>query len=428
MARILITCFGSYGDLFPYVALGKALQNRNHEVILGTTEIFRHKVEAEGLLFCHIRCSFDQYTTPELIRDFLQQVFDPLKGGEFLIREMMMGIEETYQDTRHAAQNADFVISNPLAFATPVVCKELKLPWLSTVLAPMFFLSVYDPPIMSAAPWLRSLNKFSPALYRSIFKLIKKLSLSWVKPLYGLCAAHKLAAPDANPLFEGQYSPYGTLAMFPNSLAEPQPDWPRNTMVTGFPLFSGEEANSEILLKLESFLRAGEPPLVFALGSSAVHIAKDFFQTSALVAKKLNRRAVLVTGPIADGISNIEASDDLFVAKYIAYDKLFPHASVIIHQGGIGTLAQAICAQRPMLIVPFGFDQFDNAERLMNLGAAEVIKRKDYTANKAAPLIERLATVASYKQRAHEVGANIKKENGIDNACNAIELILLAAR
>lgn len=424
MARILITSFGSYGDLFPYVALGKALQNRSHEVTLGTAAIFKDKVEAEGLPFCHIRCSLDQYTTPESIRAFLQQVFDPLKGGEFITREMMQGIEETYQDTRRAAQHADFVISNPLAYTTPIVCKELRLPWLSTVLAPMFFLSVYDPPIISFAPWLRSLNKFSPALYRSIFRLIKKLTISWTKPLYDLCAMHQLPAPAANPLFEGQYSPHGTLAMFSTGLAEPQPDWPINTMVTGFPLFSGEEADAETLLQLDNFLQAGDPPLVFALGSSAVHIAQDFFQTSARIARKLNRRALLVTGPMADVISKIEAGNDLLAVKYVAYDKLFPHASVIIHQAGIGTLAHAICAKKPMLIVPFGFDQFDNAERLMRLGVAEVIKRNEYTVEKAAPLIERLAMDESYKQRASKIGTSMQRENGIENACNSIESIL----
>jgi UDP:flavonoid glycosyltransferase YjiC (YdhE family) len=269
-------------------------------------------------------------------------------------------------------------------------------------------------------------------LYRSIFRLIKKLTLSWVKPLYDLCVVHQLPAPAANPVFEGQYSPYGTLAMFPKILAQPQLDWPVNTMVTGFPLFSGEntdpekisggKTDPEIFLMLERFLHAGEPPLVFALGSSAVHIGQEFFQTSALVAKRLNRRAVLVTGPLAG--SKIEESDDVFMVRFVAYDKLFPHASVIIHQGGIGTLAQAICAQKPMLIVPFGFDQFDNAERLMKLGTAEVIKRKDYTVKNAATLIEKLATEDSYKRNAFEVGTKIKNERGIDNACSVIESLL----
>ncbi len=428
MARIVITCFGSYGDLFPYVALGKALQRRGHDVVLGTTEIFREKVGAEGVPFCHLRCSLDRYATPEALRDFLLRVFDPVKGAEFFTREMMRGIEATWDDTRQAVKNADFVISNPLAYATPVVCREIGVPWLSTVLAPMFFLSVYDPPIISAAPWLRSLHRLSPAMYRGTFRLFNKLTRTWARPLYELCSARGLPAPAGNPLFEGQYSPYGTLAMFPAGLAQPQPDWPVNTMLTGFPLFSGEEADARVLADLEGFLEEGEPPLVFALGSSAVHIAQDFFDMSAAIAGKLKRRAVLVTGPLASAPGAFERNRNILAIRYVAYDKLFPRASVIIHQAGIGTLAQAICAQKPMLIVPFGFDQFDNAERLKRLGAAEVIPRTKYTVESAAPLIEKLATEPSFARRAAMVGAMMSRERGIENACDAIEAVLNGER
>lgn len=428
MARILITCFGSYGDLFPYIALGKELQNRHHQVTIGTTAIFQQLVETEGLTYSHIRCALDQYSTGDAIRELMKKVFDPIKGGEHFVRVMMEGVEASYQDTRSAVQDSDFVISNPFAFTTPVVCKEMNTPWFSTILAPMFFMSTYDPPIMSAAPWLRSVNRYSPAVYRWLFKLIKKLSLAWVKPLHEVCRTHQIPNPVGNPLFEGQYSPYGTLAMFPELLAEPQPDWPSNTMTTGFPLYAGEKAGSQFendkvkrvdVERLERFLQNGEPPLVFALGSSAVHIAQEFFQISAQISKRLNRRAVLVVGQLVDEIP--AENENLIVIGYVAYDRLFPRSSVIIHQAGIGTLAQALCAQKPMLIVPFGFDQFDNAERMARMGVALTLKRKDYTVESASCLIEELATNAQYAKRATKVGALIKDENGVGKACDAIE-------
>ncbi|HZW25457.1 MAG TPA: glycosyltransferase [Gallionella sp.] len=428
MARILITCFGSYGDLFPYIALGKELQKRNHVVVLGTTSIFQNIVESEGLPFTHIRCGLDRHSSLDAVRELMQKVFDPFKGGEYFIREMMNGIDATYEDTRLAAMDADFVISNPFAFATPLVCSELNIPWFSTILAPMFFMSTYDPPTMSAAPWMKSLHTLSPAMYRGLFKLIKRAALSWAKPLYELCTSRQLPFPVANPLFEGQFSPHGTLAMFPKRFAEPQPDWPDQTILTGFPIFSAEKANLEVrserqVSELEEFLNSGEPPLVFAMGSSAVHIARDFFETSARIATKLNRRAVLVAGALADG--SIEAGKDHFVIDYVPYDKLFPRASVIIHQAGIGTLAQAIHAQKPMLIVPFGFDQFDNAERMEHLGIALTCKRKDYTIDKASILIEQLATNDAYTERAIDIGSGMQCTSGVIIACNAIEDALI---
>ena len=424
MARILITCFGSYGDLYPYIALGKALQSRNHEIVLGTTILYQQKVEAEGLSFCHIRCGFDQYITPEITRQFLQRVFNPIKGSRFLVREQIRYIEESYQDTYTAARDVDLVISNPLAYATPLVCKTLNKRWLSTALSPMVFMSANDPPILSSAAWLKQLHGYSKTLYRGLLWILKIVTKSWTKPLYEFCITHKLAVPDDNPLFDGQFSPYGTLAMFPACIAQPQRDWPAHTTVTGFPLFSAEEADSETLARLEKFLQSGEPPLVFALGSLAVNIATGFFETSSVIARQLGQRAILVVGAQDDNLKQIEPGDDLLIIHYVAYDKLFPHARVIIHQGGIGTLAEAIAAQRPMLIVPFGFDQFDNAERAERLGIAKTLSRTAYNLANAAPLIDMLATEPHYQQRAAEIGASIRNDHAIEHACAVIEAVL----
>jgi UDP:flavonoid glycosyltransferase YjiC (YdhE family) len=61
---------------------------------------------------------------------------------------------------------------------------------------------------------------------------------------------------------------------------------------------------------------------------------------------------------------------------------------------------------------------------MVRLGVAETIKRKNYTVNNAATLIEKLATGESYKQHASKIGTSIQQENGIENACDSIERIL----
>lgn len=425
MAKILITCFGSYGDLYPYVALAKALQRRGHNAVIGSSTIYQSQIEAEGVPFIHLRSNLDYYTTPETVRNFLRRIFDPIKGGEFITTEMMARIEETYEDTHKAAGTIELAISHPLAYATPIVCREQNIPWLSTILAPMFFLSTYDPPIMSAAPWLRKLHRLSPVLYRGLFKLLKSVTKSWAKPLYQLCVRHQLAPPSGQPIFEGQYSPHGTLAMFAKCFADPQPDWPTNTMVTGFPLFSGEMADNAALMDLQTFLNADEAPIVFALGSSAVNVADDFYIVSVAIARRLKRRAVLVCGSQNDQIKDIEPGADLFAINYVAYDKLFPHACLIVHQGGIGTLAQSLCAKQPILVVPFGFDQFDNGERIEKLGVGKCLARANYNVENAVPLFEELLNQPHYQARAEVISKVIKSEDGIENASDAIERLLV---
>jgi len=424
MARILITCFGSLGDLYPYVALARILQSRGHDVAVGSTSIFQSQIEAEDIPFIHLRSSLDQYTTPMKVREFLQRTFDPIKGGEIVTRELMKGIEATYSDTLKAVKCVDLVISNPMAYCTPVICREKNIPWLSTALAPMFFLSVCEPPILSPAPWLRKVHSFSPALYRGLFKLIKSASKSWAKPLYKLCKDHQLPPPSGHPIFEGQYSPYGTLAMFPNSFANAQDDWPVNTTMTGFPLLSTEMAEREELEKLQAFIDAGDTPIVFALGSSAVSIAGDFYEVSAAVTRRLKQRAVLVYGQLDDHVKDIEPGNDLFIINYVAYDKLFPQARLIVHQGGIGTLAQSMAALSPLLIVPFGFDQFDNGERVEKLGIGKSLPRKDYNIENVTPMISELLSQPHYRECAEAIGKKVQADDGAANASDIIEQVL----
>ncbi|HLO75121.1 MAG TPA: glycosyltransferase [Magnetospirillum sp.] len=428
MARILFTCFGSLGDLFPYLAVAKVLQARGHDVAVGTSSLWAPYVEAESLRFVHLRCALDRYVTPELARQLLERLFHPARGGQTIVDEMMLGIGETYLDTRAALADADVVVSNPLAYATPISCRESGVPWLSTVLAPMFFMSTEDPPPMEPLRWLPKLHRISPALYRGVFALIKRSSLGWAKPLYQMCRQHGLATPEQHPLFDGQYSPHGTLAMFPAGFAAPQADWPPHTSVTGFPYFTPDAGEDAITGPLETFLDAGAPPIVFALGSSAVNIAGDFFAVSAKIARLLGQRAVLVHGPHADQIKDIPPGDDILAIPYVSYGKLFDRASVVVHQGGIGTLAQAMRALRPMLVVPFGFDQFDNGQRIERLGLGRTLLRTHYSVEKALPVIRDLLTRPEYRQRAETIGREMAREDGTARAADMVEELTARSR
>ena len=139
----------------------------------------------------------------------------------------------------------------------------------------------------------------------------------------------------------------------------------------------------DLPLEVERFLQQGPPPLVFTLGSAAVLDAGDFYRQDALAAGLLGQRAVLLVGTDPRNVP-LEVPENVCVANYAPYSKIFPRASVIIHQGGVGTTAQALISGKPMLVMPYSHDQPDNARRVRRLGVARVIKRRRYTAELAA--------------------------------------------
>jgi UDP:flavonoid glycosyltransferase YjiC (YdhE family) len=176
--------------------------------------------------------------------------------------------------------------------------------------------------------------------------------------------------------------------------------------------------------ELVRFLDAGPPPLVFTLGTSAVADAGPFYEHSVTAAKLLGLRAVLLVGKDP---RNRPASlpEGIVAFDYAPYSELFPQAAAIVHQGGIGTTAQAMRSGRPMLIMPYAHDQPDNAERLRRLGIARTIARHRYSPARAAAELRHLLDNPSYSQRALEIGEQVRQEDGVQAACDALEALLL---
>src|SRR5262249_24985700 len=197
---------------------------------------------------------------------------------------------------------------------------------------------------------------------------------SWTEPIYELRSELGLAR-GANPVFEGQHSPTLVLALVSRAFAQKQPDYPPQTVVTGFAFYDAADQRppSPDLMR---FLEAGEPPILFTLGSAAVWVADDFYQTSVEAARALGRRALLLVGDNGDKLRTPSIPDTIGVFEYAPHSFVMPRASVIVHQGGVGTTAQALRAGRPMLGVPFGQDQRDNARRCVEVGGGRAISRK----------------------------------------------------
>jgi rhamnosyltransferase subunit B len=115
---------------------------------------------------------------------------------------------------------------------------------------------------------------------------------------------------------------------------------------------------------------------------------------------------------------------DVAVFPYAPYSELFTRASINVHQGGVGTTAEALRSGRPMLVVPFAFDQPDNAARAVELGVARSVRIGRYSASRVTRELEKLLRDASYATNAASVGERIRAEAGLGSACKEIEKLL----
>ncbi|HEX5443025.1 MAG TPA: glycosyltransferase, partial [Pirellulales bacterium] len=362
--RIVLATFGSLGDLHPFVALAKGLQARGHEPVIATSEYHRELIERQQIGFFPVRPDLlDFAERPEIFR----LLMDRNRGTAAVVKQVFMPhLRDSFDDLMRAVEGADLLVTHTIAFAGPLVAEITGIPWVSALLAPIALFSKYDPPVPPQAAWLRHLHPLGPRFFGPLLAVARRALRSWGEPVRRLRRELGLP-PGGDPLFEGANSPDCVLALFSSALGGPQPDWPGQTLQTGFAFFDDANATG-MSEELSRFLDAGPPPIVFTLGSSAVMDAGSFFRESLAAARRLDRRAVLLIGVDPRNQPAEPLNNDAIAIDYAPFSELFPRAAAVVHQGGVGTTGQAMRAGRPMLVVPWSHDQYDNAERVRRLG------------------------------------------------------------
>ncbi len=118
--------------------------------------------------------------------------------------------------------------------------------------------------------------------------------------------------------------------------------------------------------ELERFLEAGEPPVYVGFGSMAMRTAPDL-GTVVIDAARANGRRVVLSRGWADLRTTDERGDCLVVGD-VNHASLFPRVAAVVHHGGAGTTTTAALAGVPQVVVPQIVDQPHWARRVAELG------------------------------------------------------------
>jgi rhamnosyltransferase subunit B len=114
----------------------------------------------------------------------------------------------------------------------------------------------------------------------------------------------------------------------------------------------------------------------------------------------------------------------VIAVPYAPNELVFPFARAIVHQGGIGTLSESLLAGKPLLIMPYGHDQADNAWRASRLGVARVVSRGRYRADGVGRELSRLLDDPTPRAAALRVSREVSRERGFERAADLIEAAL----
>ena len=171
-------------------------------------------------------------------------------------------------------------------------------------------------------------------------------------------------------------------------------------------------------------LPPGDAPLVVVGMSSSYMQQADLLRRVAAALATLPVRAVITTGPAIDP-AEVPAAPNVTVVQSAPHGELIPQAALVVTHAGHGTLIKSLAAGVPVLCIPLGRDQPDNAARAARHGVASVLSPKADAARIAAA-VERMLGDPSYRAAAAALGESIRAE--IDSGALLAELDALATR
>jgi UDP:flavonoid glycosyltransferase YjiC (YdhE family) len=208
--------------------------------------------------------------------------------------------------------------------------------------------------------------------------------------------------------------------MFPEWFAARQSDWPQPLELTDFPLWNFQ-SQKEMPPEVKQFLDQGDPPIVFTPGSANLQ-ARKFFSTAIETCKRLGRRGILLTEFEEHLPANLPANIKRY--SYVPLDLLLPRCCAIVHHGGIGTSSQGMLAGIPQLIMPMAYDQFDNADRLRELGIGTAVPVRSFRADRVTHALEALLSNPSTRPHCQAISKRMASGKGLSGSAEAVECLI----
>lgn len=365
---VVVATLGSMGDVHPFLAVARHLREVGEEVLFLSQEPHRVEVESQGLRFEPIVSSHDHHRTmrhPDL--------WHPIRGLGVLWRHLAV---PAIGPTWDVLQRIQVSTSQPLTvFTSPLVvgarlAREVGGFQLVTGhTAPVALRSCLDPMFIGrhkVPSWMPCFARRQVWQLLDHYKLepMARTSIStWRKRL-------KLGPLDQPVFGQWMHSPDKVIGMFPSNFGPMQPDWPVQVLPAGFPLYESGAVEAGHCAKLAAFLAAGNgvPLLVFYPGSIATDKAQLMFDVATCLAQD-GIRSVLI-GAVYENAPSVPG---LCTLPRTTLPPLLRQADCFIHHGGIGALAQGLAADIQQVIVPSGYDQFDNAWRLATMQLSPVL-------------------------------------------------------
>jgi UDP:flavonoid glycosyltransferase YjiC (YdhE family) len=411
--RIAIISFGSRGDVQPFVALADGLQRAGHDVVLGGPSNFAGMAAAYSIPFRPL--SFDSQELAD--RPDVKKVLESgsaLRYFRLSGRALVMDVINV--DAWNMARDAEaMVFKAEWPTAGYSIARKRGIPGFQVDFMPLE--PTRELPGIMAGFRTRSgpiWNRITSELSCRVFWRLHIPSANRFRqfldmPPLATFGPMREYARTRQPVF---------YAYSPTLLPKPS-DWRPDAHVVGY-FFLDPPPGWQPAADLCRFLEAGPKPVCVGFGSMP---SRNPTETALAVVEALRRsgqRAILQRGwgKLSDGLKE---RPDVFLADDLPHGWLFPRTAAVIHHGGSGTTGAVLRAGVPSIVIPHNFDQPYWAGRVHALGVSLPLRLRDLTTDRLAAAIRRAVTDAGLRERAADIGAKVRAEEGVARAVALID-------
>jgi UDP:flavonoid glycosyltransferase YjiC (YdhE family) len=400
--KIIVVTYGSRGDVQPAIALGSALEDAGHTVVLaGPPE---HEAWARDHV-CVYRPMGGNFQSN------VQGFPDPhtLKAAFGFIRLMRQEVRVQFSQLPEIVRDGDLVLGTSVAFGAHSAAELAGLPYGFVVLCPQILPSNQHPPLfmkrhdlpgwINQAAWRISFRLDNLTIRGVINRERQWLGLPPVQNAWQhLLGERVLVASDP------------VLGVIPD-------DVPLSVRQVGHLTLQAKVGLSE---EVERFLGAGPAPIYAGFGSMFSSKPERFLDLALQAARSVGRRLIAASGWSRRVQENV--GEDCLIVDEVPHSLLFPRVAAVVHHGGSGTTAAAARAGVPQVIVPHIMDQYYWAHSVWERGLGpKPIQRNRLSARRLSEALEACLQDEKMRRRAEEVGSALRNEDGVAQAVKTIE-------
>lgn len=400
----------------PYIALALGLMDKGHTVTLAAPENFKELVEGFGVSFHPLYGNAEEGMNSPEGQSVLKSE-NTIKLMKYFFK-VLHGIKAPLRSSYIAGvSKVDHIIANAatLTIVSAIAEKQNKKiaityfmpPVIPTAEFPMGDFDFFNFPLY---------NRFTYKLAHRFFWMFVKKETNEFRKELGLPVLKENLVKHLD-----RQQPLDLYCLSPSLIPQPK-DWDPTHKITGFLTVAAKYRETHVLDKfpvgLTEWLADGECPVYMGFGSNGVGDTNKFVNILNSLLSKTNKRILFCTGwSIFDGLP---VHKNLFVAKYVNHEAIFPKCKAGIFHGGAGTLAAMLRHNLPVIIISFYTDQPTWGKIIERRKLGAHIPVKTLTSGR---LIAALQTVSTdeVKNNVAAVGKQIRIEKGLENAVREIE-------